>query len=114
MAARVRSTARRWPGAPTTWRRSRAATSRSIPAAAAVLGAIRKAKSEAKRSMRTDVTARVVARHRPSSGAALEPALDDVRDGGSRRRTSVELVDAAELAVDVTLARPGRRRRDRP
>jgi valyl-tRNA synthetase len=74
------------------------------PAAAAVLGEIRKAKSEAKRSMRTDVLSAMV--HAPSELLrASEPALDDVRDAG-RVVGSLELIEAAELRVDVTLAAP--------
>jgi valyl-tRNA synthetase len=72
------------------------------PAAAAVLGEIRKAKSEAKRSMRTEVPSVVV--HAPAELLrALEPALDDVRDAG-RVTGAIELVEAAELRLDVTLA----------
>ncbi|HEY3673514.1 MAG TPA: valine--tRNA ligase [Acidimicrobiia bacterium] len=74
------------------------------PAAAAVLGAVRKAKSEAKRSMRTDVT-HVVVHATTELRRALEPALDDVRNGG-RVVGDVEFEDGAELAVDVTLAAP--------
>ncbi len=81
------------------------------PAAAAVLGALRKAKSEAKRSMRTDVTA-VVVRGPAELRRALEPAISDVRDGG-RVVGELELADAAELGVDVTLARRPKRRRKR-
>jgi valyl-tRNA synthetase len=65
------------------------------PAAAAVLGEIRKAKSSAKRSMRTDVTRGVV--HAPAELLrALGPALDDVRDAG-RVVGDLELAEAAEL-----------------
>jgi valyl-tRNA synthetase len=74
------------------------------PAAAAVLGELRKAKSEAKRSMRTEVTAAVV--RAPSELLrALEPAAGDVRDAG-RVVGELELAEASELAVDVTLAAP--------
>jgi valyl-tRNA synthetase len=74
------------------------------PAASAVLGELRKAKSEAKRSMRTEVTAATV--HAPAELLrALRPALDDVRDAG-RVVGELELVEAAELRVDVTLAPP--------
>jgi valyl-tRNA synthetase len=74
------------------------------PAASAVLGEIRKAKSEAKRSMRTDVTAAVV--HAPAELLrALAPAASDVRDAG-RVTGPMELLEAAELAVDVTLVPP--------
>jgi len=74
------------------------------PAASAVLGELRKAKSEAKRSMRTEVTAATV--HAPAELVrALRPALDDVRDAG-RVVGELELVEAPELRVDVTLAPP--------
>jgi valyl-tRNA synthetase len=74
------------------------------PAAAAVLGEIRKAKSEAKRSMRTDVVSAVV--HAPAELLrALQPALDDVRDAG-RVVGSLDLVEGPELRVEVVLADP--------
>jgi valyl-tRNA synthetase len=74
------------------------------PAAAAVLGEIRKAKSEAKRSMRTDVTRVIV--HAPAELLrSLEPALADVRDAG-RIVGDVDLIEAGELAVEVTLVDP--------
>jgi valyl-tRNA synthetase len=74
------------------------------PAAAAVLGEIRKAKSEAKRSMRTEVVSVTV--HAPAElRRALEPALDDVRDAG-RVTGAMELVDAPELRVVAALADP--------
>ncbi len=74
------------------------------PAAAAVLGDIRKAKSTAKRSMRTDVT-RAVVRAPGEQLRALAPALADVRDAG-RIVGEPELVEADELAVEVTLVDP--------
>jgi valyl-tRNA synthetase len=74
------------------------------PAAASVLGELRKAKSEAKRSMRTEVTAAVV-RAPAELRRALAPASSDVRDAG-RVVGDLELADAPELAVDVTLAAP--------
>ncbi len=74
------------------------------PAAAAVLGEIRKVKSVAKRSMRTDVT-RLVVGAPAEQLDALRPALADVVDAG-RVGGEPELVEAAELAVDVTLADP--------
>jgi valyl-tRNA synthetase len=74
------------------------------PAGAAVLGEIRKAKSEAKRSMRTEVLSVVV--HAPAElRRALEPALDDVR-GAGRIAGPMELAEAAELGVEVVLADP--------
>jgi valyl-tRNA synthetase len=74
------------------------------PAGAAVLGEIRKAKSEAKRSMRTEVTAAAV-RAPAELRHALAPAISDVRDAG-RVVGDLELADAPELAVDATLAPP--------
>jgi valyl-tRNA synthetase len=74
------------------------------PAAAAVLGELRKAKSEAKRSMRTEVRRATV--YAPAELLrALEPALDDVRDAG-RVVGELELVEAPELRVDVELVDP--------
>jgi valyl-tRNA synthetase len=75
------------------------------PAASAVLGEIRKAKSESKRSMRTEVVA-VAVQAPPELLRALRPALDDVRDAG-RVVGPFELVEGAELTVDVTLADAG-------
>ena len=74
------------------------------PAASAVLGGIRKAKSEANRSMRTEVVS-VVVRAPAELLRALEPALADVRDAG-RVVGAIELVEAHELAVDVVLVDP--------
>jgi hypothetical protein len=52
--------------------------------------------------MRTEVPSVVV--HAPAELLrALEPALDDVRDAG-RVTGAIELVEAAELRLDVTLA----------
>jgi len=74
------------------------------PAAAAVLGELRKAKSEAKRSMRTEVSSATV--HAPAELLrALEPALDDVRDAG-RVIGALELVEGPDLRVDVQLVDP--------
>ena len=90
-----------WPGADDL--SSFASADASVyPASAAVLGEIRKAKSEAKRSMRTDVV-RATVRAPSELLRSLEPALADVRDAG-RIVGDVELVEAGELAVDVTLA----------
>jgi valyl-tRNA synthetase len=74
------------------------------PTAAAVLGELRKAKSSAKRSMRTDVTSAVV-RAPAAKLRALEPALDDVRDAG-RLLAAPELLEAEELGVEAQLAPP--------
>jgi valyl-tRNA synthetase len=74
------------------------------PAAAAVLGEVRKAKSSAKRSMRTDVT-RAVVRAPAARLRALEAGLADVRDAG-RLVNAPELVEADELSVEAELAPP--------
>jgi valyl-tRNA synthetase len=71
--------------------------------AAEVLGAVRKAKSEARRSMRADVD-RVVVRDTAGRLAALAAALDDVREAG--RIAEVETVAADAPAVAVQLAEP--------
>ncbi|MFI5046052.1 MAG: valine--tRNA ligase [Acidimicrobiia bacterium] len=73
-------------------------------AAAAVVGEIRKAKSSAQRSMRTEVT-RLVVRAPQGTLDALGSALDDVKDAG-RVVGDVELVVADELTVDARLADP--------
>jgi valyl-tRNA synthetase len=72
-----------------------------LAVAAAVLGEVRKAKSEAKRSMRTDVTSVVVA-DTPHHLALLELAADDVRSAGRIDTLTTEAGDG--LAVTVELA----------
>ena len=107
VARRVRSTARRGP-APTTWRRSRPTTSTVYPAAAAVLGEIRKAKSEAqaldahrrRRAAVVRAPAELLARARARARRRAR------RAAGSSARSSSST--AAELAVDVDRSRaPG-------
>jgi valyl-tRNA synthetase len=71
---------------------------------AAVLGEVRKAKSEAQRSMRTEV-ARLVVRAPASELAALRDCVDDLRDAGGVTG-AVELVEADELQVEVELVDP--------
>jgi valyl-tRNA synthetase len=73
-------------------------------AAAAVLAEIRKAKSTAQRSMRTEVTHLVV---RAPQGVldAVAAALDDVRDAG-RVVGEVEMIAGDDLDVDAQLADP--------
>ena len=69
--------------------------------AAGVLGEVRKAKTEAKRSLKADVDHVVVA----DSGArieALRAAAADVRDAGGIAR--LDLSDAAEPTITVSLA----------
>jgi len=89
-----------WPSAP-------AAGADGDPAvlavAAEVLGQIRKAKTDAKRSMRAEV-AGVVVRDTAERLAALRSAVGDVAEAGRAAVDAIELVEAAEPAVDVTLA----------
>ncbi|HEX5588181.1 MAG TPA: valine--tRNA ligase [Acidimicrobiia bacterium] len=73
-------------------------------AAALVVGEVRKAKSTAQRSMRTEVT-HLVVRAPQTLLDALAPAVDDLRDAG-RVVGDVEMVAADELAVEVELAEP--------
>jgi valyl-tRNA synthetase len=72
-------------------------------AAAATVGAVRKAKSEAKVSMRAPV-ARVVVTDRPDALPALDAAADDVRNAGVVDELVLEPGD--EFSVVVTLADP--------
>jgi valyl-tRNA synthetase len=69
-----------------------------------VLGEIRKAKSEAKQSMRSEV-ARVVVRDTPDRLAALALAERDVRDAGkvAELETEPSTGDGARMSVDVQL-----------
>ncbi len=69
--------------------------------AAAVLGEVRKAKTTAQRSLRTDV-ASVVVTDTPERLAALAVAADDLREAG--RVASLELVEGESPSVVVTLA----------
>jgi len=72
-------------------------------AAAQVLGAVRKAKTEQQRSLRTDVV-RLVVRDAPERLAALEPAIDDVRQAARARVIETSAADA--FGIDVELAEP--------
>jgi valyl-tRNA synthetase len=69
--------------------------------AADVLGTVRKAKSDAQRSLRTDVT-RAVVRDTEPRLALLDLAADDVRAAGRIAELVTEV--AGELSVDVDLA----------
>ncbi len=71
---------------------------------AAVLGEVRKAKSAAQRSMRTEVT-HLVVRLPAALSQPLALALDDLREA-ARVTGEIELEEADELGVDVTLADP--------
>ena len=67
-----------------------------------VLGEVRRAKTEAKRSMRAPV-ARVVVRDTPERIAALQLALDDLKEAGSVREVVLVQSDGAS-DVEVALA----------
>ena len=77
-----------------------------LATAAAVLGQIRKAKSEAKVSMRAEA-ARVIVRV-PSAAAAdaVRASEDDLRAAGNVVDLSLVLASGRELAAEVTLAEP--------
>ena len=90
-----------WPdAAPPSGRRR----SRPLPlrVAADVLTEIRRAKSEAKRSMRTPVV-RVVVTDTAERIAALERAVDDVRQAGVIAELVTEVGDAFAVAVELAL-----------
>jgi valyl-tRNA synthetase len=70
---------------------------------AEALGEVRKAKTTAKRSLRTDVT-RAVVTDTPARLAALRVAEADLRDAG--RIAELILVDGDGLTVDIELASP--------
>jgi valyl-tRNA synthetase len=72
--------------------------------AADTLGAIRKEKSTAQRSMRTEVT-RLVVRAPADELAALDAAVDDLREAGCIVG-AVELVAGDDFAVEVDLVEP--------
>ncbi|MCU1353379.1 MAG: tRNA synthetase valyl/leucyl anticodon-binding protein [Acidimicrobiales bacterium] len=75
-----------------------------LATAADVLGRIRKAKSDAKVSMRAEV-ATVVVRDTPDRLAALRAAASDVCDAGKVGDLQlVEVADEADATVEVTLA----------
>jgi valyl-tRNA synthetase len=76
-----------------------------LATAAAVLGQIRKAKSEAKVSMRAEA-ARVVVRGPASAADAVRMSEDDLRAAGNVADFSFVLVPGGELATEVTLAEP--------
>jgi valyl-tRNA synthetase len=73
-----------------------------LDVASAVLGEVRKAKTVAQTSMRTEV-ARVVVRDTPERIAALLAAADDVRDAG--RIAELVTQEAAAPSVEVQLGR---------
>jgi valyl-tRNA synthetase len=76
-----------------------------LATAAAVLSQIRKAKSEAKVSMRAEA-ARVVVRGPADAADAVRVSEDDLRAAGNVADFSFVLVPGGELATEVTLAEP--------
>ncbi len=74
-----------------------------LDVAAAVLGEVRKAKTAAQRSLRTEV-ARVVVTDTAERVAALAGAADDLREAG--RIAELSLVEGTEASVAVALAEP--------
>jgi valyl-tRNA synthetase len=72
-----------------------------LDAAVDVLTEIRRAKSDAQRSMRTEVD-RALVRDKPERLAALEEARDDVMSAGRVRE--LETAEADEFGVEATLA----------
>jgi valyl-tRNA synthetase len=81
------------------------ATGEAYAVAADVLGAIRKAKSEQKRSMRTPVT-RLVVNDTAERLAVFAAVESDVAGAGGANVGVVTTVDAAEFTIDITLAEP--------
>lgn len=71
--------------------------------AAEVLGEVRKAKTTAQRSLRTEAT-RVVVRDTEARRGALAEALDDVKEAA--RAQAIEVEDASEFSVEAELAAP--------
>jgi valyl-tRNA synthetase len=71
-----------------------------LTVAAEVVGAVRKAKTESKRSLRTDAE-RVVVRDRRPRLQALEAALDDVRETARARRIELDEADAFDVEVEL-------------
>jgi valyl-tRNA synthetase len=71
-----------------------------LAVAAAVLGEVRKAKSEAKRSMRTEVAAAVVV-DTPERLALLALAAEDVRSAGRIDSLTTEAGDGFSVTVDL-------------
>ena len=74
-----------------------------LTATAEALSAVRKAKSEAKQSMRADVESATVAAPSPE---LVEAARDDLVDAGRIRSLSIVPSSDGELTVDVVLAPP--------
>jgi valyl-tRNA synthetase len=101
-----------WPGGPVSETGSASAAEQGgtgdrlvLATAAAVLGQIRKAKSEAKVSMRAEA-ARVIVRGPARAADAVRLTEGDLRAAGNIADLSFALVPGGELATEVTLADP--------
>ena len=107
-----------WPGGPVAGSESGSASASASAAeqggagdglvlatAAAVLGQIRKAKSEAKVSMRAEA-ARVIVRGPAQADDAVRLTGGDLRAAGNIADLSFVLVPGGELATEVALADP--------
>ncbi len=77
-----------------------------LATAAVVLGQIRKAKSEAKVSMRAEAARVIVRVPSPEAADAMRASEDDLRAAGNVADFSFVLVPGGELATEVTLAEP--------
>jgi len=93
----------RWPESAQLRAAAQGAPAGTADAAAWVLGAIRKAKSEAKRSMRTQVT-RAVVTAPADTIAALEIVRRDLMEAGVVAQLVTRSADGAEPSVAVELA----------
>jgi valyl-tRNA synthetase len=91
----------RWPDAQPLRAASKSAAGDTLAAAADVLAQVRKAKSEAKVSMRAPVE-RVIVRDQPAVIEALQAAAPDLRDAGTI--ADLVLLESDDPSVDVTLA----------
>ncbi len=92
-----------WPGAAPLRAVAGEADAAVYPVAAAVLGAVRKAKTESQRSLRTEAN-QVVVHDSADRLERLRAALDDVRDAARARE--IELVEGDAFVVEVELAEP--------
>jgi valyl-tRNA synthetase len=93
----------RWPEAAELRKLADAAQPRQLEVVGVVLSAVRRAKSEAKVSMKAQISSmRVTAE--PDVVALLEPIAADLRSAGSIGELDFVAAAAGEVAVDVTLA----------
>jgi valyl-tRNA synthetase len=94
-----------WPDIATLRDAAGSAEPTTLDMAGEVLGAVRKAKSEARRSMRAEVE-RVVVRDTPERLQALGAAMADLREAGRIAELVTEVVtdEASTPSVEVELA----------